>query len=131
MSRTGKMRYPSFGWQGFFALLLLVIGSVIWLWLTPMPPEVKWHAAQSKVETVHRVLGRYAEAHDGKFPNDLNELVPEYLEDWALENPYSQTQFLYERTPTGYVLRCNGADDSIGGDEIPDLDIVYDETGQR
>jgi hypothetical protein len=112
-------------------LLLSCAGGVIWVWLTPKPPRVKWVAAESDLSRVHRALGEYAKAHDGTYPAQLHDLVPAYLEDWALEDPYSQGTYHYERTKSGYLLRCNGADKLEGGAEIPERDIVFDETGQR
>jgi len=96
-----------------------------------MPPGVKWHATEGYLERVHAALTTYAGEHGGQYPERLEELVPGYLEESALKDPYSKQQYLYEQTENGYVLISLGADQAEGGDEIPNRDIVYDQNGLR
>lgn len=80
---------------------------------------------------VDQALKMYADQHAGEHPEELQQLVPEYLEEWAIVDPYSGKVFDYERTTSGYLLRCNGADQNPGGLDIPERDIVYTESGRQ
>ena len=116
-------------------VVLLVVaacaGGLVWVWLTPKPPSIKWNAARSSLHRVDKAIHEYADANHGEYPESLESLVPEFLEGWALSDPYSHEFYHYERTAEGYLLRCNGADNQAGGIEIPDKDIVFTELGEQ
>ena len=86
-----------------------------------------------RTKTRHRLvsvalaLAAY-ECENGHFPKNIDELVPDYLDEVG-DDPFSGQPYLYERTDDGYLIYSVGMDlEDNGGDE--DADIVI-RRGQR
>jgi hypothetical protein len=65
----------------------------------------------------------YRADHDGRFPDDLNALVPEYLSQIPLD-PFSKTnsaiQYVKGNRRLLYSVGADGIDDTAAGAAIPD-----------
>lgn len=133
MRHTGKKQYPSFGWQGFVTLCLLVVlifgvGGDFFFALASDPNKAKWTKAQTELGEIAKALELYAK-QNGEYPKELVNLEQEYFKSGVPKDPFTKDDYIYERTPTGFRLMSLGMDKAPGGGEIPDRDIVYEENG--
>lgn len=118
-----------------FSLILFlffgVFGDFVFVLVLDKPDHAKWTKAQTEMGEIRKALNQYAVEHSGHYPDSLEALVHHYFPSGVLKDPFSRDNFLYERTDAGFVLICLGKDLAEGGAEIPERDIVFDETGER
>ncbi|MCA8915233.1 MAG: type II secretion system protein GspG [Planctomycetes bacterium] len=116
----------------FLLLIILtlgVFGDCVFVFVLDKPDRSKWTRAQTELGEIQKALNRYALDHDGAYPDSLRPIEQLYFKTGMPKDPFTKDVYLYERTETGFVLTCFGADMAEGGDERPMADIVFDETG--
>jgi hypothetical protein len=113
------------------ALLLGLCGSAVFVLVLDKPDHMRWTTAQSEMAEITRALNEYALDHAGAYPPDLAPLTTTYFPSGVPKDPFSKADFTYIRTTDGFTLTCLGKDLAVGSSEIPDKDIVFDESGQR
>jgi hypothetical protein len=92
--------------------------------------EHRWSKAQAEMAEVRKMLNVYASEHDGQYPAQLDALVRTAVAEFSLpKDPFSNDNYIYELTATGFTLTCLGKDRELGGAEIPERDIIFNETG--
>ena len=116
--------------------MAIALGSALALalaWsITPngMSDRDKWHVAAATLEQLHHDLINYRARH-GYFPPDLVEVADGRWSENMIIDPFTNDPYRYDRTSTGFLLMSYGGDCEEGGSEIPELDIVFTESGQR
>jgi len=134
MARTGSKQYPIFGWQGLLAVLvglflMFACGDPIYVWLNDHPYKAKWTKAQTEMGEIQKALLEYSKNHAGRYPARLEALERDYFTSGVPRDPFTNESYDYELTATGFRLTCLGKGQAVGGDELPDNDIVYDQAG--
>lgn len=112
-------------------LLISLCGGAAFVFVFDKPINTKWDRARSDMAEITKALNRYALDHAGAYPPDLAVLSTTYSPSGIHKDPFSKGDYEYKRTPTGFTLTCLGKDLAIGGADVPDRDIIFDETGQR
>jgi hypothetical protein len=99
-------------------------------WEPTPEDEAMWRRALAGMEQIHEVLAHYR-AEQGEYPESL-ETARNYFENGRIpQDPFRGTYFRYQRTDTGYQLRCHGAHDLPGGEAIPDKEITFTQSGRK
>ena len=94
--------------------------------------HTNWVQARAQMDLIHQALMQYWLDHDRVYPSALNELEnPGYFGSGLPKDPFTKNDYQYELTETGFRLTCLGKDQAPGGDDEPDRDIIFDETGEQ
>lgn len=120
------------GWSALAALVALVLtllGSVMFVWWFDLPDPAKWEKARTEMGEIQKALLRYAEKNDGLYPSHLEAVAPEFPGGKLPLNPWTKQPFAYESYGRSFRLICLGKDGKPGGAVSYNLDIVYTEKG--
>jgi hypothetical protein len=96
----------------------------------PTPEDAAlWQEARRRMGVIAGALRLYRE-DEGAYPDDLEE-----LRDWLPRgripcDPFLGDYFRYWLTEEGFALVCYGRGDEVGGDDIPERDILFTERGE-
>jgi hypothetical protein len=105
-------------------------GAAVFVFVMDKPDHARWTTAQSEMAETVKALHDYALKHGGVYPAILAGVAPAFPKGIPLD-PFSKSDYVYKRTKDGFTLTCLGKDLAPGGTEIPERDIIFDETGQR
>ena len=85
--------------------------------------------ARLRAATLSLAIERYRNAHDGRLPESLQTLVPDYLPEISAD-PYTGQPMHFKRNPQGYVIYSVGADleDNGGREFLAPMKDGYDDT---
>jgi len=128
-----RPRNPVLTWIAAISIVVLafgLLGECAYVIVLDKPDEARWEKARSDMSQIQPALSEYALDHKGRYPLDLADLVPAYLESVPVD-PFTKRQYDYELTKDGFTLTCLGKDQSAGGDQKPNKDIAFDQTGER
>lgn len=128
-----KSGMPTWGWllvgcSGFLAPMLF-LSATSFLFLCDNPDAARWDTTATQMFQIQSALNQY-HISNGAYPSSLNVLHhPDYFPNGVPRDPWTEGEFRYSFTATGFELVCYGKDQAPGGAEKPDKDIVYDEAG--
>lgn len=113
-------------------VILGIIGTMAFVFVLDKPDRAKWTKAQTEMGEIQKALNTYALEHDGEYPADLSEIAGEgkAFPQGVPKDPFSKEDYIYEPLDRGFELICLGKDGVEGGEEIPDKDIIFTESGQ-
>jgi general secretion pathway protein G len=109
-------------------VIIGIIGTMAFVFLGGEPDRARWERARTEMGQIHTALSRYQLDH-GEYPDSLEAVAGSFSNDRIPRDPFTREPYIYERTERGFRLISYGADQSEGGDEIPDRDIEYTERG--
>jgi hypothetical protein len=111
-------------------LLLSLCGNVAFVFVLDKPDETRWTTAQTEMAEITKALNKYSLDHAGAYPPSLAPLTTTYFPNGVPKDPFSKGDYHYERTSSDFTLVCLGKDLKPGGAEVPERDVIFDETGQ-
>lgn len=111
-------------------LILGIIGTIGFYYATGNVGTAKWESARTEMAEIHKALLSWSLNHDGDFPDSLEAIAGDFPGNRVPTDPFSRDPYVYERTETGFLLTCLGADKAEGGAEREARDIVFNEKGQ-
>jgi energy-coupling factor transporter transmembrane protein EcfT len=123
----------------FPVIIILQMGTFVEFW----PEKIAEVSTKSSVHDIQRALLSYASDHDGLYPEDISEIVPEYLDAWP-ENafttePMKEIDFGSEPFQGDFTYVPVYSDSNISGFYIlgygiesnPGIDLYDDGTGDH
>ncbi|MEM7164381.1 MAG: SUMF1/EgtB/PvdO family nonheme iron enzyme [Planctomycetota bacterium] len=95
----------------------------------PTPEDAKlWRTALDRMQTLRAALQQFAADNGGRYPEGLEALRSLLRHGWLPQDPFRGEYFRYELTTSGFRLVCHGRGDQVGGEMIPERDIVCTES---
>jgi len=110
-------------------LILAVIATIAWRMTAGNVPIAKWETARAEMAEIQKAITEWSLSNNNEFPDSLDEIADRFPGGRTPIDPFKEP-YLYEKTEKGFRLTCLGADETEGGTDMADLDIVFDQTGQ-
>ncbi|MFP4496582.1 MAG: hypothetical protein ACLFQV_00090 [Vulcanimicrobiota bacterium] len=106
---------------GITAIIFLIISAGVFLFLGQFKNEIYYRICIKNTEKIRNALEKYASDHQGKYPEKLNQLTPDYLKKipvcWTLpEASYADNYHGYSIGGYNYCrFQCPGNHPGLGG----------------
>jgi len=111
-------------------VILGIIGTMAFVFVLDKPDKAKWEKARNDMSAINQAISMYVTDHDGEYPDSLELLKEKHFPNGVPKDPFSKSDFIYERTAEGYDLICLGKDLAEGGTEVPNKDIRFNQAGE-
>ena len=110
---------------------VIALGVLAFLFVLDKPggPMHRWQKAETEMGEIQKALNLYSLEHNF-YPATLEALKPKYFRNGVPLNPFSKEPYDYMTNGERFFLICYGHDNTRGGIEDRDSDIIFDEHGR-